>query len=338
MQNHVGVAGLGIYIPDKWMTAKEISEATQGVWAEQAVIDKLGVIKKTIPGEGDGAQAMGTYASQKALEDAGMDATEIDVVICITEEWKEYPLVTSANVIINGIGATNAWGVDVQNRCCTCVTALKMAKDILMADDSVNVALVAGGYRNSDLVDYTDSETSIMFDIGAGGGAIILKKNLGKNALLGSHIIADGSLAYSAGVEVGGTVNPVTAENLDQQFIIRIMEPATMKKRLGEVSMKNWMTCIETALEKSGETEVDYLAILHFKRSAHEAFVAGMKLRPEQSIYLEEYGHIGQIDQILSLYLAREQGKIKDGDNAVMLAAGIGYTWAANVIKWGPVL
>ena len=336
MQNHVGVMGLGVYLPKTVMTAKEISEKTGGVWSETAVIEKLGIVRKTIPGDGDGAQEMGAFAAAEALKDAGISASEIDCVMCITEEWKEYPLTTSANHIIREIGAENAWGIDVQNRCCTCVTAIKIAKDILLADDEINTVLVAGGYRNSDLVDFMDKEVSMFYDLAAGGAAIILRKNLGRNVVLGSHIISDGSLARSAGVRIGGTEVPVTAENLKEFFVLRIMEPDTMKDRLKDVSMKNWNECINRAFEKSGlEKKIDYLAILHFKRSAHEAFLAGNGLSLQQSIYLEEYGHLGQLDQILSLYLARNEGKLKNNDNIVMLAAGIGYTWAANVIKWG---
>ena len=64
-------------------------------------------------------------------------------------------------------------------------------------------------------------------------------------------------------------------------------------------------------------------------------FNAGSSLTEEQSIYLENYGHIGQIDQILSLELALKEGKVKAGSTVCMIAAGIGYTWAANVIQWG---
>ncbi|MCL2201050.1 MAG: 3-oxoacyl-ACP synthase [Oscillospiraceae bacterium] len=338
MENHVGIAGLGVYLPKNIMTAKDISDKTKGVWSEQAVIDKLGVIRKPIPGDGDGAQAMGLYAAQAALKDAAIDAKEIDVVLCMTEEWKEYPLTTSANYTIEGIGAVNAWGIDIQNRCCTCVSAVKIAKDMLLADESINTILIAGGYRNGDLVDYEDSETSFMFDLAAGGGAMILRKNLGKNLVLGSHIISDGSLSRSAGVRIGGTEEPVTPENFDQYYILRVMEPDIMKNRLKEVSSVNWIECIDKAFEKSKiDKRIDYLAMLHFKRSAHLAFLESNGLTPEQSIYLEDYGHLGQIDQILSIDLARKSGKLKDGDNIVMLAAGIGYTWAANVVKWGAV-
>ena len=63
--------------------------------------------------------------------------------------------------------------------------------------------------------------------------------------------------------------------------------------------------------------------------------VADLGLTEEQSIYLEDYGHIGQIDQILSLERALKEGKVKEGSTVCMIAAGIGYTWAANIIKWG---
>ena len=67
----------------------------------------------------------------------------------------------------------------------------------------------------------------------------------------------------------------------------------------------------------------------------HKAMLADLGLTEDQSIYLEDYGHIGQIDQILSLELALKEGKVKEGSTVCMIAAGIGYTWAANIIKWG---
>ena len=202
---HVGIVGTGIYLPKGRMTAKEISEATNGFWSEEAVIEKLGIIEKVIPVSlpEDGSQEMGALAALDAIKNTGINPLEIDVILSITEEWKEYPLTTSALYIQDRIGATNAWGIDVQNRCCTTVTAMKMAKDMLIADDDIHVVMVVGGYRNGDFVDYTDKSMSMMYDLAAGGGAIILKKNYGKNLLLGSHMIGDGSLSRTAGVEIG---------------------------------------------------------------------------------------------------------------------------------------
>ena len=337
---NVGIVGTGIYLPKLRMSAEEIAERTNGVWSEEAIKSKLGIIEKIIPSdeESDGTQEMGALAALDCLKNTGTNPEDIDVIICIGEEWKEYPLTTSALYIQDRIGAVNAWGIDVQNRCCTCVTAMKMAKDMMIADDEIETVLIAGGYRNLDFVDYNDPQMSMMFNLAAGGGALILKKNYNKNLLLGSHIISDGSLARTAGVEIGGTANPFTAENLEEgKKSLRLLDSKRMKDRLNEVSMDNWMKCITRAVEKSNlrSDDISYLAMLHIKRSGHQYMLDSLKLTDEQSIYLENYGHIGQIDQILSLHLALKEGRVKDGSVICMLAAGIGYVWAANIIRWG---
>jgi len=334
----IGILGLGVYLPQTTLSAAEISAKTQGVWSEAAIIEKLGIVQKTMPSPEDGTQEMGALASFEALKNAGIDPKEIDVILCFGEEWKEYPLTTSALYIQDRIGAVNAWGVDVQNRCCTSVTALKMAKDMLIADEDVKTVLICGGYRNGDFVDFTDKNMSMMFNLGAGGGAIILRKGMTKNLLLGTHLISDGSLARTAGVEIGGTAHPFTSANVDKGYkSLRLMDPEKMKTRLNEVSQSNWMTCIDKALEKSKLTRSDigYLDILHIKRSGHLGMLKDLNLREDQSIYLENYGHIGQVDQVLSLALALKSGQVKDGTVVCMIAAGIGYVWAANIVRWG---
>ncbi len=336
---NVGIVGMGTYLPDKVMTAKEISDATNGVWSEDAVINKLGIVQKYVPSDKpcDYTQEMGALAALKCLENTGFDPLDIDVILCITEEWKEYPLTTSACYVQDRIGAKNAWGIDVQNRCCTCVSAMKIAKDMLIADDEIDTILVCGGYRNCDMIDYTDSGVSFMFNLGAGGGAILLKKNYGKNLLLGTHIMSDGSVIHTCGGKIGGLMNPVTAENIKEMNMLRLMDSPKMKGLLNTVSMPNWYHCIDEALRKSGKTraDIDFLDILHIKRSGHKGMLADLGLTEDKSLYLENYGHIGQIDQILSLELALKEGKVKEGSTVCMIAAGIGYTWAANIIQWG---
>ena len=147
---NVGIVGIGTYLPKKIMTAKEISDATGGVWSEDAVRDKLGINQKYMPSEEacDGTQEMGALAALKCLENCGVDPLEIDAILCITEEWKEYPLTTSACYVQDRIGAKNAWGIDVQNRCCTCVSAMKLAlvRSLCVGYRTDNVSRT-GGYR-----------------------------------------------------------------------------------------------------------------------------------------------------------------------------------------------
>ena len=76
--------------------------------------------------------------------------------------------------------------------------------------------------------------------------------------------------------------------------------------------------------------------MLHFKRSAHDGILAELGLTEAQSTYLDQYGHVGQNDQLLSIELGRRDGRIKDGDNLVLVGAGLGFVWAASVIRWGP--
>ena len=338
MISQVGIVGTGIYIPKERMTAKQISEATNGIWSEEAVFQKLGIREIVVPGFDDGTQEMGVKAGLDVLQNTGIDPKSIDLVLCIGEEWKEYPLTTSGIYIQEKIGATNAWAIDLQQRCGTSVAAMKIAKDMMIADDEINTVMIVGGYRNGDFIDFTDSSVSFMYNLSAGAGAIIMKRNFGKNLLLGTHIMTDGTMARDAGVEYGGICKPITKENADYAYkSLRLFNEKHMKDRLNEVSMDNWMHCISKAFEKSGVdmNQIGYLAGLHFKRSMYEYIVQDLGLTMNQTIYLENYGHMGQIDQILSLHLAQQQGKLKQGTVVSMIAAGIGYAWGANVIRWG---
>jgi 3-oxoacyl-[acyl-carrier-protein] synthase-3 len=338
MKNSIGIIGTGIYIPEGRMTAAEIAAATGGRWTEEAIREKLGIISIVIPGPDDGTQEMGARAALDALQRTGTDPAEIDLILCIGEEWKEYPLTTSGIYIQERIKAKNAWAIDIQQRCGTTVAAMKIAKDMMMADPDIKTVLIAGGYRNGDFIDFKDPAVSFMYNLSAGAGALIMKKDARKNLLLGTHIITDGALSRDVGVEYGGTAKPITPANIHEAYkSLRVFDEKHMKDRLNEVSMNNWMLCILEAFRKSELplSSLGYLACLHFKRSMYVTMVESLGLTMDQTIYLEEYGHIGQIDQILSLHLALERGKIKDGTIISMIAAGIGYSWSANVIRWG---
>lgn len=338
MNSHAGIVGTGIYIPEGRKSARQIAEATRGVWTEQAVIEKLGIKQIVIASETDGTQDMAVKAALDALQNTGTDPKSIDLIICVGEEWKEYPLTTSGIYIQEQIGATNAWAIDIQQRCGTTVAAMKIAKDMMLADDEIITVMIVGGYRNGDFIDFNDPSVSFMYNLSAGAGALIMKKNFGKNLLLGTHIITDGTLARVVGVEFGGIRNPITAQNADGAYkSLRVFNEKYMKDRLNEISMSNWMHCINKAFQKSGvdKDKIGYLACLHFKRSMYEYMVQELGLTMNQTVYLEDYGHLGQIDQILSLHLGLQQGKIKNGTIISMIAAGIGYAWDANVIRWG---
>jgi 3-oxoacyl-[acyl-carrier-protein] synthase-3 len=218
------------------------------------------------------------------------------------------------------------------------IMAMKVAKDMLLNNDEMDTVLIGSGYRNGDLIDFDNPKVSFMYNLGAGGTAVILKKGLDKNEVLKATARTDGSLSETVVVPAGGTKKELTAEGIENnEHHLDVLEPEFMKERLNEVSIDNFVGVVKDSVKDSGYTmdDVDYIAILHMKYSAHKFMLDQLGLSEEQSIYLDEYGHIGQNDQIISLELALEEGKVKPGDVVVFVSAGIGYAWNALTIKWG---
>ena len=336
VKENVGILSTGVYIPDNYMDSEEIAEKT-GI-PEDVIREKFGITKKPIPGEEDHTCAMGIKASNTAIEKAGIDPEEIDLVIWAGAEHKEYPMWTASIKLQHEIGAYNAWAFDIALRCGTMIMAMKVAKDMLLNNDEMDTVLIGSGYRNGDLIDFDNPKVSFMYNLGAGGTAVILKKGLDKNEVLKATARTDGSLSESVVVPAGGTKNELTAEGLENnEHHLDVLEPEFMKERLNEVSIDNFVGVVKDSVKDSGYTmdDVDYIAILHMKYSAHKFMLDQLGLSEEQSIYLDEYGHIGQNDQIISLELALEEGKVKPGDVVVFVSAGIGYAWNALTIKWG---
>lgn len=332
----IGIVSLATYLPKTKMKASDI--ASRSGLPLQVVTDKLGIKEKTIPGEKDHTVQMGLWAAQKALQQAKINPNDIDLIIYIGEEHKEYPLWTAGIYLQQALGATAAWAFDIALRCGTTVMALHVAKALMLADPNLKTVLLAGGYRNGDFIDYRNERTRFMYNLAAGGGAIILKRDFAENVLLETEIITDGSFSKDVLVPVGGTIQPLTVQTIaEQQYQLDVLDPIGMKERLAAKSLSNFLRVIRGALSKSGysEEQLDYLAILHMKPSAHEHVLRELGLSAEQAIYLEEIGHVGQFDQIISLEMALAQGKVSDGSIISMVSAGIGYAWAANTIRWG---
>ncbi len=332
----VGIVSAGIYIPRSYITAGEIAERS-GI-PEEVIREKFGLTRKPVPGPDDHTNAMALWAAHDALAGSGIQPEEIDVVLCTTEEWKEYPLWTAGIKLAYDLGARRAWAIDVQMRCATTMATLKLAKALMRDDPNVNTVLIAGGYRNGDFIDYRNTRARTIISLSAGGGALLLRKNYPRNHLLGSAVMADGSFSLDVLLPVGGTVQPLTPELLQQdKFHLDIPDPEGMKRRLDPISMKNFLGVIDSALAQSGCTRKDigYLNILHLKRSAHEYILHELGLRDDQSFYLSDYGHIGQQDQALSIKKGLELGRLRDGMIMVRVAAGVGYAWSASVVRWG---
>ena len=117
---------------------------------------------------------------------------------------------------------------------------------------------------------------------------------------------------------------------------IDVKDPMDMKERLDPVSIPNFVSVVEKAVEKSGYKvdDINLLLPLHTKKSMYLQLLEKLGLNEEQSVYLDHYGHMSALDPLVGIHFAKEQNKIKKGDLIVTLSAGTGYTWAATVIRW----
>jgi 3-oxoacyl-[acyl-carrier-protein] synthase-3 len=318
------------------MTSTEISEAS-GI-PRRVIEETFGILAKPVPGPQDHPCTMGAKAAKVALRRAKVNPAEIDVIISISEEHKERPQMVSGIKIQQLIGARNAWAIDIGQKSCTTVAGLKLAQGLMRSDPSVRTVLLAGGYRNSDLVDFTNPRVSFMYNLAAAGGALLLRRDHDHNVLLGSSLISDGDFADDVTVSVGGTLQPITAEDIGTSaLMLEVHDPEGMKTRLRERSHLNFMRVIREALSNSSSTidDIDYLALLHMKRDAHTATLKELNLRLDQSFYLERYGHVGQLDSIVSIERGLGAGRIKEGNLVMIASAGVGYAWGAQAIRWG---
>jgi 3-oxoacyl-[acyl-carrier-protein] synthase-3 len=333
---HVGIIGYGNWLPTGRTTAAELAAAT-GV-PEDVIALKFGIRQKPVAGPGETTAFMGLAAARKALAAAEVEGGEVDLVIWCGAQHKDYPCWLAGLYVADQIGAAKAWSFDMEAMCGSMMAALDVAKSLMLTHPELNTVLLVSGYRNNDLIDLTVPATRFMMDIGSAGSALVLRKNAGRNAILASAFRGDGSLSEMCIVPtLGSRAWPPAPGDLQKAHFI-VPDDEAFKKKLGETTMPNFYAVIREAVLRSGlpADGIDYLAILHFKRSAHEAVLAELGLRPEQSTYLEDYGHVGQNDQVLSLELGLRDGKIRDGSRIVFVGAGLGFVWASTVIQWGP--
>jgi 3-oxoacyl-[acyl-carrier-protein] synthase-3 len=332
----VGIRGIGTYIPERFMTAAALAAVT-GV-PEGVIAEKFGIVRKAVAGPEDTPSAMALAAARTAIGRAGVDPAEIGLVIWNGGQHKDYPCWLAGLKVAHDLGASNAWSFDMEAMCGSMMAGLEVGRSMMASRPGLRYVLLASGYRNGDLIDHTLPATRFMMDIGAGGSAVLLEAGLESNVLLGTAFKGDGSFSEDCVVPVMGASKwPPKPEDVSRMRF-EIADEESFKQKLGERTMPNFYRVVRESLAQSGltENEIGYLAILHFKRSAHDAVLKELSLSADQTTYLDHYGHLGQNDQILSLELGLKAGKVRDGSNIVMVGAGLGFVWASAVVRWGP--
>lgn len=332
----VGLTATAAYLPERWMTAAEVGEAS-GI-PEEVLREKFGLRGKHIAAADEHVSDLAVEAGRRLLADHGIDPASIDVVLYFGSMWKDYAVWQAAPWIAHRLGCDRAYAVEYDNVSMGTPVALRTARALLVAEPEWQTVLVVAACRESYLLDYGNVRSRFMFNFGDGAVAGLLTADAGRNLLLGSHAITDGSFALQVKVPAGGSVEPPSIETVSsRRHYLDVADPAAMKNGLDEVSLGNFVAAARGAVERSGARleDVTYLCGIHMKRSMHDAIVDALGIDPARVSYLDDTGHMSGVDPLLGLDRAVRSGDVADGDLVVLLAAGTGYTWAATALRWG---
>jgi 3-oxoacyl-[acyl-carrier-protein] synthase-3 len=347
------LTGYGTYVPEEILTGEEIA-AESGI-PEDVVVEKMGVREKRVcPPDDDHVTDMCVKAAEGALTDADVAPEEVDALVYHGSEYKDFYVWSAAASIAERIGTENAYATETYALCATAPLALRQAKAQLIAD-SPETMLLVGASREEDLVDYENQDSSFMFNFGSGACAMVLERvpprgtedasgqrprtadsddSRTRATVRESATLTDGSFSEDVVMPGGGSRNPPSRTTVEQGLhTLDVPEPDGMKERLGEVSLSNFLDVADDALARSGydREDLDFVALTHMKRSFHDLLTDELDAA---NAYLDEYGHVQSVDQILALDEGLDRRLVESGDLVLFLAAGTGYTWAATVLEW----
>jgi len=339
-EGDVALTGYGVYVPDEVVTGAEIAEAS-GI-PEDVVVEKMGLQEKRVcPPDSDHVSDMCVEAGERAMADAGVDPIDVDLVLFHGSEFKDYVVWSAAAEIAERLGATGAYATESYTLCAGAPLAIRQARSQLLAEP-IDTALLVSASREEDLVDYENERSSFMFNFGSGASAAVLEANPSADRTRAtvhhSAAITDGSFSRDVIMPAGGSVEPPSHESVEAgRHTLDVPDQEGMKERLGPVSLPNYLDVADEALERSGfdRSDLDFVAVTHMKRSFHETLLEELGVGPEtQGYYLDQYGHVQSVDQVLAVDEALDAGLLESGDLVLFLAAGTGYTWAATALTW----
>lgn len=336
MDASVGIVNIGTAFPRGVLTAADLAART-GI-PEGVMREKFGIQKKHVAGPEEHVSDLAITAAQEALN--GIEPSELDAVIYFGSEYKDYYVWSVAARIQHAIGARRAFAFEIMALCASGTVAFKVVRDMMLADRQLRTVLIVAASREANLLDYGNLRSRFMFNFADGAAAAILKRGWPRNRVLETVLLTDGSFSLDVYVPAGGSRLPASADTVARrQHYLDVPDPDGMKARLDAVSKENFLYVIREAVRRSGYTmdRVRFLGITHMKRSFYRAILDEVGLGWENTVYLEEFGHVQAADQLLILKLASQQKKLRDGDLVVVAGAGTGYTWGATALLWGEV-
>jgi 3-oxoacyl-[acyl-carrier-protein] synthase-3 len=321
------ILGTGSELPSKVVTNHDLEKMVET--SDEWITVRTGIKERRVLEAGKGNADMAFRAAQRALNDAHMQATDLDAIIMGTVT-PDYPFPSSACVLEDMLGARNVFSFDVGAACSGFLNALSVA-DSFIRTGQINNALVVGSDALSRLLNWQDRGTCILF--GDGAGAVVLGASQNGSGILSTRLRTDGSYVKTLYVPAGGSLKPATPETVQ-----RNEHTITMNgKEVFKIAVRSMEEISRQALIEA-DVQVSEVALV-IPHQANRRIIVALAERlgiamERVMVNLDKYGNTSAASIPVALDEAKRQGRIKPGDIVLLNAFGAGFAWGAAVIKF----
>lgn len=323
---HAAITAVHGYVPDFVLTNKEMESIVETT--DEWITSRTGIKeRRVLKGEGLATSDMAVPAVEAVLKKRGIDAKEIELIIFCTTT-PDLPFPATANILADKIGATNAWGYDLQAACSGFIFGLTTAAQFIESGKHKKI-IVVGGDMMSSIINYEDRTTCIIF--GDGCGAVLLEPNDEGNGVIDAILKSDGSGKQFLQQKAGGSLRPASQETVANREHSVYQEGQTVFK----FAVTNMANVAADIMEKNNLTpdDVSWLVPHQANKRIIDATANRMGLDSDKvMINIQKYGNT--TNGTIPLCLWEWEDKLKKGDNIILAAFGGGFTWGSVYIKW----
>ncbi len=317
------VRGVGSYLPQKVLTNAELAHMVDT--SDEWIVQRTGIRERHIAAEGEFTSHLGLKAAQAALDDAGLTAADIDLIVLATST-PDQTFPATAVTIQNELGITRGAAFDLQAVCSGFVFALSTA-DAHLKTGSFKRALVIGAETFSRILDWTDRGTCVLF--GDGAGAVVLEAvpqgEAEGRGILTTHLRSDGRHRSKLFVD-GGPSSTQTVGHL------RMEGREVFKHAVGMIT--DVITDAFAATGESAET-IKWFVPHQANRRIIDASAQKLGISPGKVVMtVESHGNTSAASIPMALDVARRDGRIQRGDLVLLEAMGGGFTWGSALLRW----
>jgi 3-oxoacyl-[acyl-carrier-protein] synthase-3 len=322
------IRGTGSCLPEKVLTNLDLSKIVDT--SDEWIQTRTGICQRRISGEGQSTSDLAVEAGRKALEDAGIDKGDIDLLIVATIT-PDVPFPSTACLVQAKLGLGKITAFDLEAACSGFLYILDTATAMLQSGRYKN-ALIIGAEKMSSVMDWEDRKTCVLFGDGAGAAVLTWVEESGYG-LVDSTLHADGSHEELLHMPGGGSRTPASSKSLeDRQHFLRMKG-----KEIFKHAVRNMCKAAQTLLDRQGLDIAQVDRVIPHQANIRIIDTIQERLDiPKDKLYnnLEFYGNTSAASIPIALDEACRKGFVRHGDLVLCIAFGAGLTWGASLIKW----